>query len=72
MIEFIAKLADKRDLSKDEAREAMNTIMSGKATDAQIGSFLTALSLKGETAEELIKIIENGGLTKEVREFVGL
>jgi anthranilate phosphoribosyltransferase len=49
----LAKLLDGHDLSRDEAREAMNTIMSGEATPAQIGGFLVALRLKGETADEI-------------------
>jgi anthranilate phosphoribosyltransferase len=49
----LARLLDGRDLSRDEAREAMNTIMSGDATPAQIGGFLVALRLKGETADEI-------------------
>jgi anthranilate phosphoribosyltransferase len=49
----LAKLLDGHDLTRDEAREAMNTIMSGEATPAQIGGFLVALRLKGETAEEI-------------------
>ena len=44
MIKLISKLANKEDLSREEAKGAMNSIMEGKATDAQIGSFLTALS----------------------------
>jgi anthranilate phosphoribosyltransferase len=49
----IARLLDGHDLTRDEAREAMNTIMSGEATPAQIGGFLVALRLKGETADEI-------------------
>jgi anthranilate phosphoribosyltransferase len=49
----IARLLDGHDLTRDEAREAMNTIMNGEATPAQIGGFLVALRLKGETAEEI-------------------
>jgi anthranilate phosphoribosyltransferase len=49
----LARLLDGHDLTRDEAREAMNTIMSGEATPAQIGGFLVALRLKGETAEEI-------------------
>jgi anthranilate phosphoribosyltransferase len=37
----------------DEAEAAMNVIMSGEATPAQIGSYLTALRMKGETVEEI-------------------
>jgi anthranilate phosphoribosyltransferase len=49
----LARLLDGHDLSRAEAREAMNTIMSGEATPAQIGGFLVALRLKGETADEI-------------------
>jgi anthranilate phosphoribosyltransferase len=49
----IARLLDGRDLTRDEAREAMNTIMSGEATQAQIAGFLVALRAKGETADEI-------------------
>jgi anthranilate phosphoribosyltransferase len=49
----LARLLDGHDLSRDEAREAMNSIMSGDATPAQIGGFLVALRLKGETADEI-------------------
>jgi anthranilate phosphoribosyltransferase len=49
----IARLLDGHDLTREEAREAMNTIMSGEATPAQIGGFLVALRLKGETADEI-------------------
>ncbi|MDW8034076.1 MAG: anthranilate phosphoribosyltransferase [Nitrososphaerota archaeon] len=49
----IAKLVRKEDLLPDEAEEAMTEIMSGKASDAQIASFITALRMKGETVEEI-------------------
>ncbi len=42
-----------RDLSEEEAAAAMREIMSGEATPAQIGAFLIALRLKGETVEEI-------------------
>jgi anthranilate phosphoribosyltransferase len=51
--EIIGKLIDKQDLTRAEAHEAMNVIMSGEATDAQISAFLTALRMKGETIEEI-------------------
>jgi anthranilate phosphoribosyltransferase len=51
--EALARLLDGRDLSKAEAREVMNLIMNGEATPAQIGGFLVALRLKGETADEI-------------------
>jgi anthranilate phosphoribosyltransferase len=49
----LAQLLDGKDLSRAEARRVMDAIMSGAATPAQIGGFLVALRLKGETAEEI-------------------
>ena len=60
----LAQLLDGRDLSRDEAREVMNTIMAGEATPAQIGGFLVALRLKGETADEI------AGCAEAMREHV--
>ena len=51
--EAIAKLADKENLSSEEAREVMEEIMSGEATPSQMGAFLMALRMKGETAAEI-------------------
>lgn len=53
MNKIINKLVEGQDLTPDEARSAMKTIMGGKATDAQIGSFITALRMKGETVDEI-------------------
>jgi anthranilate phosphoribosyltransferase len=52
--EAVRALVDRRDLSRLEAAAAMEAIMSGAATNAQIAAFLTALRMKGETVEELI------------------
>lgn len=41
------------DLSREQAEEVMNDIMTGKCTDAQIASWLTAMAMKGETADEI-------------------
>ncbi|KNZ41208.1 anthranilate phosphoribosyltransferase [Acetobacterium bakii] len=49
----IYELVNGKDLSLDQTREVMNQIMSGEATNAQIGSFLTAMRLKGETIDEI-------------------
>jgi len=51
--EGIAKLVEGSDLARIEAEEVMSEIMSGKATEAQITAFLTALRMKGETIEEV-------------------
>jgi len=50
---FIAKAINRTDLSADEAQEAMNIIMTGQATPAQIGAYLVALRMKGETVDEI-------------------
>ncbi len=50
----IAKLVERNDLSESEMIDVMNQIMGGEATDAQIGSFITALRMKGETIPEII------------------
>src|SRR5688572_24760371 len=52
--EALKALIERRDLSRIEAAAAMEAIMSGAATNAQIAAFLTALRMKGETVEELI------------------
>ena len=49
----IRKVVDRSNLSEEEMEAAMDVIMSGQATPAQIGSFITALRLKGETIEEI-------------------
>jgi anthranilate synthase/phosphoribosyltransferase len=50
---FIAKTINRTDLTADEAEQAMNVIMTGQATPAQIGAYLTALRMKGETIPEI-------------------
>ena len=51
--EAIYKLVNKEDLTYQMAEEVMDEIMSGKATEIQMSSFLTALRMKGETIEEI-------------------
>jgi anthranilate phosphoribosyltransferase len=51
--EAIKMLIDNLSLSEAEMAECMKEIMEGKATDAQIGAFLTGLRIKGETIEEI-------------------
>jgi len=51
--EAIASLIEGRSLSFEEAGGAMEEIMSGEATPAQIAAFLTSLRAKGETSEEI-------------------
>lgn len=49
----LTRLLDGRSLSRSEARTVMDQIMNGEATAAQIGAFLVALRIKGETVEEI-------------------
>ncbi len=51
--EAIIALAAKKDLTAEEARGVMDEIMSGEATPVQMSAYLTALSLKGETIDEI-------------------
>ena len=49
----IAEVINFRNLSLEQAEKAMDAIMEGLASQAQIGSYLTALRMKGETIEEI-------------------
>ena len=51
--EAIQRLIEGIDLTEEQMQGVFEQIMSGKATDAQIGAFLTALRLKSETVEEI-------------------
>ncbi len=51
--EAIQTLVERHDLTRQQARDVMDVVMSGQATDAQIGAFLIALRCKGETADEV-------------------
>ena len=61
--EGVQKLIAGVDLTYDESRAIMKEIMSGNATQAQIGAFLTALRMKGETIDEI------SALATVMREF---
>ena len=50
---FIDKLKNKQDLSFDESKNAFEILMDGKASDDEIFDFLTLLSAKGETSDEI-------------------
>ncbi len=50
---YITKAINRQDLSASEAEAAMTIIMTGQATQAQIGAYLIALRMKGETVEEI-------------------
>ena len=50
---YIALALNRKDLSREQAEAAMNIIMTGQATQAQIGAYLAALRMKGETVDEI-------------------
>jgi len=49
----LQRLLDGHDLTRSETREVMGEIMAGEATPAQMGGFLVALRVKGESADEI-------------------
>lgn len=53
MQEAIQKVVDGQDLTQEEAKQVMNEMLSGESTQAQLGAFLTAMRMKGETLQEL-------------------
>lgn len=55
---LIAKAANGEALTREEARAAFNILMSGEATPSQIGGFLMALRVRGETVDEIIGAVE--------------
>ena len=61
--EAIDAVVSNQSLTVDEAATVMRQIMQGEATPAQLGSFLTALRLKGESTEEI------AGMATVMREF---
>lgn len=56
--ECIGKLAEGKQLASEEAKAAMMEIMSGNASESQIGAFLMGLRAKGETVEEITAFAE--------------
>ena len=56
--ESLQRLLERSDLTREEARGVMDGVMRGEATPAQIGGFLIALRLKGETADEIAGFAE--------------
>jgi len=59
----IDHVVNRRDLATDDMADVMREIMTGVATPAQIGGFLVALRMKGETVEEIV------GAAKVMREL---
>ncbi len=76
--ETIKTLVNHQHIPRDAAYEAMEEIMTGQASPSQIGAFITALSMKGETIDEIIgcaevmdKHAERVHLDKEAIDIVG-
>ena len=57
--EAIEKLMQAENLTYDQVKESVDEIMTGQASPALIASFLTALSIKGETDEEIAGAAES-------------
>ncbi len=53
MREFLKKLSEFNNLTKEETIQCLEDITEGRATDAQIGAFIIAMKMKGEAVEEL-------------------
>src|SRR5688572_10351618 len=71
--EALAKVVERIDLTEDEAVSAMQDIVSGAATPAQIGAFAVALRMKGETVDEmagLARVMRDAALLVKVDEPV--
>ncbi|MGL4566327.1 MAG: anthranilate phosphoribosyltransferase, partial [Halioglobus sp.] len=60
----LTKVVGGESLRRQEMQDVMHQVMSGDATDAQIGGLLVALRMKGETAEEI------AGAAQVMRELV--
>ncbi len=55
---ILGKILDNQDLTREEIKTALELIMKGECTNAQIGAFLAALRCKGETIEEITGAVE--------------
>jgi anthranilate phosphoribosyltransferase len=74
IVEAIRRVVEGQHLDRAEAESVMSEIMSGKATDAQIAAFLTALRMKSETVDELIgfaKVMRSKASPVHTRSHVG-
>lgn len=56
---LIAKVANGESLNREQARQAFDVLMSGEATPSQIGAFLMALRVRGETVDEIVGAVSS-------------
>ena len=56
----LTTIVDRQDLTAEQMKAVMNQIMTGNATDAQIGGLLIALRMKGESVAEITGAAEIG------------
>ena len=54
----LRKLVSRSALSEEEVHQTVNSILEGKLSEAAIASFLVAMSMKGETSEEIRAILQ--------------
>ena len=70
--EAIEKLMQAENLTYDQVKESVDEIMTGQASPALIASFLTALSIKGETDEEIAGAGDRHVAFPAVHQFLGV
>src|SRR6185369_9033194 len=63
LLPYLERVAEREDLTSEDARAAMHQILAGEATATQIAAFLMALRMKGETVAELV------GFARAMREM---
>ncbi|MDR3702201.1 MAG: anthranilate phosphoribosyltransferase [Candidatus Sulfopaludibacter sp.] len=63
LLPYLERVSQRQNLSAEDAREAMRSILGGSASQSQIAGFLMALRTKGETVEELV------GFARAMREM---
>ena len=54
LLPYLERVAERHNLSSEEAQEAMRVILAGQASQPQLAAFLMAMRMKGETADELV------------------
>src|SRR5580692_1114386 len=63
LLPYLEPVAEERDLTAEQAREAMHVILGGQASQPQLAGFLIAMRMKGETVDELV------GFARAMREM---